>query len=307
MGNRSEWYRKAVLSVSANRLVERGITKFGMRLAKRFIAAEDRIGALEAVRSLNADGIAASLDFLGEGVATPGEAEASRDEYLRLLDDIANAGVRAHVSLKPSQMGLRLDPEACYRNIRLVVASAAEKNIFVRIDMEDSSATDATLSLAMRLREEGYTRCGTVLQAYLHRSVQDARELLHRNIPLRLVKGAYREPAAIAWQSRTEVVTRLKSLIRLHLDHGVYTAIASHDDEIINWTVQYARQNGIASDRFEIQMLYGLRMKEQRRLVKEGYRVRCYVPYGTHWYPYYTRRLAERPANLGLVLRNLFR
>jgi proline dehydrogenase len=173
--------------------------------------------------------------------------------------------------------------------------------------MEDSPFTQATLDIVRRLHSEGLHNTGTVLQAYLHRTEEDTRDMIREGIRLRLVKGAYKEPGSVAYQNASEVIHQFKTMIRNHLDQGVYTAVASHDDHIINWTKQYAKDRGISPDAFEFQMLYGLRMSEQERLAKEGYRIRCYVPYGTMWYPYYTRRLAEKPANLWMVVKNMFR
>ncbi|WP_217597394.1 proline dehydrogenase family protein [Cohnella sp. GbtcB17] len=303
----STLYRKAMTTVAGNRAVKRLSLRYGRKLARRFVASDHLQGALREVAALNRLGISATMDALGEGIGSLDEARAYRDEYLKLLDAIADSGVRANVSLKPTQMGLALDADACFGHIREIVDRARQYGNFVRIDMEDSSCTQATIDMTVRLHREGLTNAGTVLQAYLKRTEGDARDLIEAGIPLRLVKGAYRESEAIAFQRKADIRESFKSIVKLHLDRGVYTAIASHDDAIIGWTKQYALQNGIAKGRFEFQMLYGLRMSEQARLAKEGYRVRCYVPYGTMWYPYYTRRLAEKPGNLWLVVKHLLR
>jgi proline dehydrogenase len=303
----ADWYRRCLLSIAGNKTVKAMTIKYGKRLSSRFIAGRHLHDALEQVRALNNMGIMATLDHLGEGVTLASEAAGYRDAYIKLLDGIAEQGVYANVSLKPTQMGLALDAEASLANIRAVARHAADLGNFVRLDMEDSAFTEATYSIVRRLREEGLNNVGTVLQAYLHRSALDAKRCVEDGIPLRLVKGAYKEPPSIAYQRHTEIAEQFKRLIRLHLDHGAYVAIATHDDAIIGYVKKYASERGIPTSRFEFQMLYGLRMKEQAKLAREGYRVRCYVPYGEMWYPYYTRRLAEKPANLWLVLRNLVR
>lgn len=303
----STLYRKAMTAVAGNRAVKRLTLRFGRKLASRFVASEHLQGALREVAALNRLGIAATLDALGEGIGSLDEARAYRDEYLKLLDAIADSSVRANVSLKPTQMGLALDADACFRNIRDIVDRARQYGNFVRIDMENSPYTQATIDMTERLHREGLSNAGTVLQAYLKRTEGDARDLIDAGVSLRLVKGAYREPAAIAYQHKAEIVASFKNIIQLHLDRGVYTAVASHDDAIVSWVKAYTSKHGIPKEKFEFQMLYGLRMSEQARLAKEGYRVRCYVPYGTMWYPYYTRRLAEKPGNLWLVAKNLLR
>ncbi|CAI6081781.1 Proline dehydrogenase 1 [Paenibacillus sp. JJ-100] len=303
----TELYRKTLLTVAGNKAVENLSLKYGKKLAGKFIAGSTLEEALEAIRSLNSKGIMATLDHLGEGITHLHEAALYRDEYLRLVEGIADEGVDSNVSLKPTQMGLALDPEESYQNIRAVAVRAKERELFIRIDMEDSPFTQATLDMVRRLHSEGLDNTGTVLQAYLHRTEEDTRDMIREGIRLRLVKGAYKEPANIAYQSSAEVIHQFKTMIRHHLDQGVYTAVASHDDHIINWTKQYAKDRDISPEAFEFQMLYGLRMSEQERLAQEGYRIRCYVPYGTMWYPYYTRRLAEKPANLWMVVKNMFR
>lgn len=303
----TDWYRKTMLTLAGHALVRSMTVKYGKRLASRFIAGQSLPAALSVVKKLNNKGIMATLDHLGEGIRHVSEAEAYRTEYVNLLAGIAEQGINANVSLKPTQMGLALDPEACYANIKTVVKHAASLGNFVRLDMEDSPYTDATLHIVRRLHEEGLRNVGTVLQAYLRRTAADAERCLAEGISLRLVKGAYKEPSAIAYRQSSEVAERFKELIRLHLDRGVYTAIATHDDSLIRYAKRYAAERRIPSTEFEFQMLYGLRMNEQANLALQGYRVRCYVPYGEMWYPYYARRLAEKPGNLWLVLRNLLR
>ncbi|WP_068619768.1 proline dehydrogenase family protein [Paenibacillus tuaregi] len=303
----TELYRKVLLSVSGNKLVEKLSLKYGKKLAGKFIAGDTLDEALDEIEALNRKGIMVTLDHLGEGIKRLSEANAYKEEYIKLVDGIAKRGVDSNVSLKPTQMGLALDPEACYENIRTIVMQARAHGNFVRIDMEDSPFTQATIDIVLRLHAEGLTNVGTVIQAYLFRTEDDVIQLIKAGVNLRLVKGAYKEPGTVAYQQMSEVIDNYKKIIRMHLDQGVYTAIASHDDRIINWVKEYARKHGIPKDAFEFQMLYGLRMNDQAQLAKDGYRIRCYMPYGTMWYPYYTRRLAEKPANLWMVVKNMFK
>lgn len=307
MGIGTGWYRRALLSVAGRRTVERLATKYGKRLASRFVAGERREDALAVAAALNGKGIMATLDHLGEGIRRLEEAGEYRDEYVRLLRGIAESGADANVSLKPTQMGLALDAEACFANIRAVVAEAKETGNFVRIDMENSPYTQATIDIVRRLHREGLTNVGTVLQAYLYRTERDAADLAKENVRLRLVKGAYQEPASIAYRKTEDIVGNLRRIAGSLLSQGVYVAVGSHDDRIIDWVKSFAEANGIGKDAFEFQMLYGLRMAYQEKLAAQGYRVRCYIPYGVMWYPYFTRRLAEKPANLWMVLKNAWK
>jgi len=303
----TELYRKVVLTVSGNRLVKWLSIRYGKKLAGRFIAGDTLEEALDEIERLNEKGILVTLDHLGEGITSLTEASAYREEYIRLVEGIANRGVQSNVSLKPTQMGLKLDPQAAYDNIRAVVRAAQKHGNFVRLDMEDSPFTQATIDMTLRLHKEGLTNVGTVIQAYLYRSEEDVRMLMKEGVNLRLVKGAYKEPGTIAYQKKQEIIGNYKNLIKLQLNQGAYTAVATHDDNIIDWVKVFAQQNRIKKDAFEFQMLYGLRMNDQARLAQDGYRIRCYMPYGTMWYPYFTRRIAEKPANLMMVLRNMFK
>ncbi|MEK6988970.1 proline dehydrogenase family protein [Paenibacillus sp. FSL K6-1566] len=303
----TELYRKVMLTVSVNRLVKWLSIRYGKKLAGRFIAGDTLEEALDEIERLNEKGILVTLDHLGEGITSLTEASAYREEYIRLVEGIANRGVQSNVSLKPTQMGLALDPQAAYENIRAVVQAAQKHGNFVRLDMEDSPFTQATIDMTLRLHKEGLTNVGTVIQAYLYRSEEDVRMLMKEGVKLRLVKGAYKEPGTIAYQKKQEIIGNYKNLIKLQLDQGAYTAVATHDNNIIDWVKVFAEQNRIKKEAFEFQMLYGLRMKDQARLAQDGYRIRCYMPYGTMWYPYFTRRIAEKPANLMMVLRNMFK
>lgn len=301
-------FRSLLLSLAGNKLAEKLAAKYGFRLgANRFIAGLTQGEALVRVRELNAQGICATLDHLGEGIRLAAEAEGYRDEYIRLLDSIHDTNIQATVSLKPTQMGLKLDSEHCCANIRDIVAAARSRGNFVTLDMEDSTCTLATIDLVRGLRAEGLNNVGTVIQAYLYRSEEDVKQLTREGVTLRLVKGAYKEPRTLAYPKLADVDANFLRLIKLRLDSGAYTAIATHDERIIDWTKRYAAATGSPFDRFEFQMLYGVRPQLQQRLADEGYTVRCYVPYGRMWYPYFVRRLAERPANVMFILKNRFR
>lgn len=303
----TELYRKVLLTVSGSRLVERLTLKYGKKMARKFIAGDTLEQALEETKRLNQLGIMVTLDHLGEGITSLDEATGYKNQYIKLLEGISGHRVNANVSLKPTQMGLSLDQETCYANVRSVAARAKELGNFVRLDMEDSTFTQVTIDMTLRLHAEGMSNVGTVLQAYLFRTDNDVKALMKAGVNLRLVKGAYKEPATIASQRMSDIIIRYKKMIQRHLDQGKYTAIASHDDRIINWVKEYAARHRIPKDAFEFQMLYGLRMNDQAELARERYRIRCYTPYGTMWYPYYTRRLAEKPANLMMVVKNMFK
>lgn len=301
-------YRKFVLSVAANKGVTRFAEKFGMKLgASRFVSGETLEQALVSVQDLNRRGILATLDQLGEGVFEEKVAREMCQAYIDLLDGIARTGVNANVSLKLTQMGLSFDRKLTDEIIHTIVKKAAETNNFVRIDMEDTPYTDVTLEIYRNLRQQGFDNVGTVIQSYLYRSEKDVAELIKMNAKLRLVKGAYKEPPEHAFPKKFDNDENFKKLTAMLLDADVYPAVATHDEAIINWTKEYVRTKGIAKDRFEFQMLYGVRTHLQEELAKEGYRVRCYVPFGRMWYPYFTRRIAERPGNLWFVIKNMIK
>ena len=276
------------------------------RLARRFVAGAILDDALATGRRLNAEGIAVTLDHLGESVTSLAEAAAARDVYLRTLSTIVDTGIRGNVSLKLTQLGLEFSYDECRANMERLAACAARLKTFVRIDMEASAYTDRTLRLARGLHA-AYGSVGVVIQACLRRSRQDVEALCRDRIRVRLCKGAYLEPAGVAFPRKRDVDRNYVELMQLLLDNGEYPAIATHDERIVNAEKSYAEHRRISRDGFEFQMLYGIRRDLQTRLVAEGYRLRLYVPFGQAWYPYYMRRLAERPANLLFILRNLLR
>lgn len=276
------------------------------RFAARFVAGSGLDQALAVSRSLNAEGVTVTLDHLGESISSLEEAAAARDVYLRTLSAIHDSGVQGNVSLKLSQFGIDLSSDVCRTNVAQLVERAAERKGFVRVDMESSEYVDRTLDLVHDLHAR-YGAVGTVIQAYLHRSKKDIETLNGLGIRVRLCKGAYLEPASVAFQQKAQVDANFVELMQLLLDKGTYPAIATHDEKMIEATKGYAASRNVSRDAFEFQMLYGIRRDLQRQLAKEGYRVRVYVPFGAAWYPYYMRRLAERPANVLFILRNLFK
>jgi len=276
------------------------------RLSTRFVAGETLEQALDVARQLNSEGISVTLDHLGESVSNLDEASDARDVYLRTLDAIHHHAIQGNVSLKLTQFGLDLSYDACLANVHQLVRRAAELQNFVRVDMESSDYTDRTLDLVHTLFDR-YGTVGVVIQSYLYRSQADIEKLCARKIRVRLCKGAYLEPASAAFPEKSKVDQSYMDLTRYLLEHGTYPALATHDEVIIRQIIAFVTERKIPRDAFEFQMLYGIRRDLQDRLVKDGYRLRLYVPFGKAWYPYYMRRLAERPANVFFMLRNLIR
>ena len=276
------------------------------RLATRFVAGETLDQAITVARKLKSEGITVTLDHLGESVTNLEEAAAARDVYLAVLDALHGEGLEANVSLKLTQFGLDLSAAQCLANVEQLVRRAAELGGFVRVDMESSEYTQRTLDLVAELYAR-YGAVGTVIQSYLFRSQADIEFLNAARIRVRLCKGAYLEPASVAFPEKTDVDRNYLDLAKLLLDGGAYPSMATHDEKLIAQIERYVAERNIARDAFEFQMLYGIRRDLQRRLVAQGYRLRLYVPFGGAWYPYYMRRLAERPANVFFILRNLFR
>ena len=275
-------------------------------MAARFVAGDTLAETLAVGRRINSQGIAATFDHLGENVTTLAEATAARDVYLGVLEEIAAAGIRANVSIKLTHFGMDQSEEACRENLEALAASAARHGNFVRVDMESSAYTGRTLALVREMHAR-HGSVGTVIQAYLYRSRSDLEDLCARKIRVRLCKGAYLEPHTVAFPRKSEVDRNFVALMELLLTRGEYPAIATHDEKMIESTRRFARERGVPAEHFEFQMLYGIRRDLQQRLVAEGYRLRLYVPFGRAWYPYFMRRLAERPANLLFLARNLLR
>lgn len=312
--------RSFFISLSHARWAQNFITRFPLawQMASRFVAGETIDDAIAAIRALNARGIYVTLDFLGESVTRAEEATRAADQYVCTLDEIAARDVRSNVSLKLTQLGLDIDPEFCLRTVRRVVERARDTSNFVRIDMEGTPHTDLTLEIVNALRRE-FDNVGTVLQAYLYRTEKDLIALAEAGTRIRLCKGAYQEPPDKAFPKKADVDANFVKLTRLLLDRAgnaaadgsgrvpPLAAIATHDEAMIAAAKAYAAEKRLPRDQYEFQMLFGVRRELQEQLAREGYAVRAYVPYGTHWYPYFMRRLAERPANVWFFISNYFR
>jgi len=302
--------RSALLYLSNQEGLKEFATRFRLfkKLTTRFIAGENIEEAVNAIREVNARGCSASFDHLNESVTSIAEIEAEVREYLEVLARIDETGIDSNVSIKLTQFGLEIDPELAYRNARRVVEDAARRGNFVRIDMEASNVTQPTLDVFKRLRAEfGLNDVGIVLQSYLYRTMDDARALLQIPARIRICKGAYNEPPEVAYPDKKDVDHNYVRVMQLLLGSGVYHGIATHDPKMIDATINFAQKEGIGKEAFEFQMLYGIRRDLQEQLARDGYRMRVYVPYGKHWYPYFMRRLAERPANVWFVLKNLWK
>jgi len=301
--------RRSILWLSTQQRVRRFIGRNGLarRFAARFVAGETPGSAVAAAVALAKRGITTSLDVLGESVTQAAAAEAAARDYVALLERMAEAGVEVNVSVKPTQMGLDLDPELCLRNFRRILDRARQVRGFVRLDMESSAYTQRTLDLFERLHPEFGASVGVVLQAALRRSTDDVERLIAESARVRLCKGAYLEPEAVAYADKSDVDDHYGRLMERLLLAGNYSGIATHDERLIRRAQVFAGSHGIAPERFEFQMLYGVRRDLQERLRAAGWRVRVYVPFGTQWYPYLMRRLAERPANVAFILGNLIR
>ena len=271
--------------------------------ARRFIAGETVEEAIRAVSDLPAKRLHLTLDYLGESVTSSGTAKSATDEYVRILDAMIVAGIERNISVKLSQLGLNVYRATAVDNMRRILEHGAAHDFFVRIDMEGSAYTAQTLEIVDILWRLQYRNIGTVVQSYLRRSEADVRNLNASQIRVRLVKGAYREPKTVAFPDKETVDAQFVELMQILIDEGTYPAIATHDPTMIDATKAYVRLKGYSNDRFEFQMLYGIRRDLQTSLVAEGYRVRVYVPFGKQWYPYFMRRLGERPANVGFVVR----
>jgi proline dehydrogenase len=295
---------------------------FAWRAASRFVAGTKIDDAIRAIRELNAKGINVTLDHLGEHTSKPEEASEATAEILNSLDEIKNSDVCANVSIKLTQIGLGLDESLCAQNLERILTRAKENDNFIRIDMEDTPYTDKTINLYYQMHKKGYKNVGMVLQSYLYRTEADARRLLEDKTPIRLVKGAYMEPPDKAFPKKADVDANFDLLTKIIIDVALaikspkisrnscfppIPAIATHDEDRIEFAKQYAEKVGLPRDAMEFQMLYGIRRDLQEQLIKDGYLVRVYVPFGTHWYPYFMRRLAERPANVWFFISNFFR
>ena len=300
--------RDALIWLSRKEGLKDFATSFGFfkKLTTRFVAGENIDEVIPFIRQLNSENATASFDHLNESVGSAAEAEQEVLEYLNILAKIDEQRIRSNVSIKLTQFGLGLDPELAYQNARRVVVEAERRGNFVRVDMEDSSVTQVTIDIFKRLRAEfGLNTVGIVLQSYLYRTLADAQELVKLPARIRICKGAYNEPPEVAFPEKKDVDANYIKVMQLLLGSGVYHGIATHDPKMIDATINFATREGIGKEKYEFQMLFGVRRDLQRQLSRDGFNVRIYVPYGKHWYPYFMRRLAERPANIWFVMKNL--
>ena len=304
----SKLSRAAILHAAESARLQRVVQNQGMRLgAARFVAGETLDECVPVLRKLNEAGLHANTTLLGEAVSDPAHAASVTGEYEQILDRLAAEQLRASVALKLTHLGLSFDPELAFTNLERVVVHAGRLGTFVRIDMEQSEYLDPTLEIYERLRAAGHDNVGTVLQTYLYRTPDDLERLLPLRPNLRIVKGAYLEPAEIAYPEKKDVDRAYVEIVERGLRGGAYIAVATHDEAIIRQVQAFAKREAIAPDRFEFQMLYGVRSALQRSIAAEGFKVLVATPFGPDWYPYLMRRLAERPANLGFFMRNLVR
>jgi proline dehydrogenase len=302
--------RSALIYLSRQEGLKEFAARFSLfrKLTTRFIAGETIDEAIAAIREVNAHGCTASFDHLNEGVTDAKATEAEVDEYLNVLARIDDTGIKSNVSIKLTQFGLEIDPELAYRNARRIVEDAKRRGNFVRVDMEGSNVTQMTLDIFNRLRSEfELNDVGIVVQSYLYRTREDVAALLKIPARIRLCKGAYNEPAEVAYPEKKDNDDNYVRVMQMLLSSGVYHGIATHDPKMIDATIDFTQREGIGKDAFEFQMLYGIRRDLQEQLARDGYGMRVYVPYGKHWYPYFMRRLAERPANIWFVLKNLWK
>lgn len=296
--------------------------KFAWGVASRFVAGEKIEDAIRAVRELNARGINATLDHLGEHTSTPDEAKQATQDILEVIHQISCCEVRSNISIKLTQIGLALDERLCAENLERIVEAARQNSNYVRIDMEDTPYTDKTIRLYRQMRQKGYNNVGMVVQSYLYRTEADTRALLAEDTRFRLVKGAYKEPPELAYPKKADVDANFDLLTKITIDAALAAdsptisadgrippipALGTHDAKRIQFAKKYAEKVGLPKNALEIQMLYGIRRDLQDQCAQEGYPLRIYIPYGTHWYPYFMRRLAERPANVWFFISNFFR
>jgi proline dehydrogenase len=317
-------FRSFLISLSKSSWLQRLVTgwKFAWKVASRFVAGDKISDGITAVRELNEKGINATLDHLGESTSTQAEAIKAADDIIELLDQIQANNVQANVSLKLTQIGLALDETLCARNLERILSRAKEHNNFVRIDMEDTPYTDRTINMYLAMRKKGFDNTGLVIQSCLYRTEKDTRDLIEQGACFRLVKGAYKEPPELAYPKKADVDANFDLLTKIMIDAAKKAnspcasddgrfpplpAIGSHDPARLEYARSYAEKVGLPKCSLEVQMLFGIRRDLQEQFHKDGYPVRIYVPYGTHWYPYFMRRLAERPANLWFFISNFFR
>jgi proline dehydrogenase len=304
-------FRAVFHTLGSTQTLKRIASRYGMRspggFARRFIAGETIEEAIEAARILEATRMMQTLDYLGESVASIVEADQATRTYLGIIESIAKAGIGRNISLKLTQLGLTIDRATCVDNLRRLLDASASHGFFVRVDMENSPFTQVTLDIFETIWQQGYRNAGIVLQSYLPRSLADAKRMNELGARVRLVKGAYNEPAGVAFQDKAQVDQAFVEIMKVLLSGPNYPAIATHHPAMIAATRDFAAAHNIPTAAYEFQMLYGVRRDLQKSLTEEGFRVRVYVPFGREWFPYFMRRLGERPANIGFVIRSLAR
>ncbi|WP_408007564.1 proline dehydrogenase family protein [Pseudalkalibacillus sp. A8] len=294
------------LFMGKNKVATEMAKRYGLRFgAGRFVAGASLESSIEAIKKLNEEELYVTIDHLGEFVDNEREAKEMADHCIEAIESIAKEKLNSQLSLKLTSMGLDISRELVIDNMKRIMEAADKNEVFVTIDMEDEARCQATIDIFKELKSE-YENIGTVLQAYLYRTVEDIQDLDSLNPNLRLVKGAYKESPSVAFPEKKDVDENFKKIIKMHLLNGNYTAIATHDDDIISYTKELVKEHNISYDQFEFQMLFGIRIDRQRQLRDEGYKMRVYVPYGNDWYGYFMRRLAERPANVAFVLKGVF-
>jgi proline dehydrogenase len=299
--------RNSFMYLSKNKMLTKLAKKYGLRFgASRFVAGDTIERATKVIKDLNKQGLVVTLDFLGEFIEDEQEAYEMATNSIKAIEAIGNNDLQSQLSLKLTSMGLDISDEVVMKNMRRIMTVAKQQNVFVTIDMEDYSRCQRTIDIFKELKKE-FNNIGTVLQAYLYRTVKDIEELNEFSPNLRLVKGAYKESPKAAFPEKKDVDENYKKIIKMHLLNGNFTAVATHDDAMIDYTKKLVMKHHIPKDQFEFQMLYGIRPEKQLELVKEGYSMRVYVPYGTDWYGYFMRRLAERPANVAFVLKGIMK
>ncbi len=306
--------RQSILFLSDSATAQKIVTRapIARQMAHRFVAGETLEEAIQAARVSNGIGLAVSLDFLGESVSSREEALAATEMAIRTVEAIAENSLDSNISIKPTQLGLDIDEDFCRENVERLLSRArevgdGEGEIFVRLDMESSDYVERTVALTETLWANGFRNVGTVLQSYMRRTPDDVRRLTEIGSRVRLVKGAYKEPATVAYPDKADVDARFVEEMRVLLEKGTFPAIATHDEAMIDATRRWAFERGIPKERFEFQMLYGVRRDLQQRLREEGYNVRVYIPFGSSWYPYLMRRMAERPANLLFITNSVLK
>ncbi|CAM3915293.1 proline dehydrogenase family protein [Mesobacillus thioparans] len=299
--------RNFFLFLSKNKFFTKMAKKYGLRLgAKRFVSGETVEQSVAVIKELNSKNLAATVDFLGEFVDNEKEANERAESSIAMIKAIGREKLNSQMSVKMTSLGFDISEKVVMNNMRRIMDTAKENNVFVTIDMEDFERCQKTLDIFKQLKSE-YDNIGTVIQAYLYRTEKDIEELNQYSPNLRLVKGAYKESPEVAFPEKKDVDENFKKIIQMHMLNGNYTAVASHDDNIINFTKEFAKANNIPKSQFEFQMLFGIMPERQLQLAEEGYTMRVYVPFGTDWYGYFMRRLAERPANVAFVLKGMLK